>query len=88
MNLSQRVAFVIGLGVGLLAFGGWVTDLGTSLPRGWVAYSPLSQPAIGGLYSWVKLLVWLIVALTWTVVAVWLLRGSHDTPSRTDPPQN
>lgn len=72
---------MIGLGVGLFKFGRWVTLLGTpALPRGWVAYAPLSQAPAGGLYPWVRLVIWLGIILVWTVTAVVLLRGARSVP--------
>jgi len=81
LNRGQRIGVLIGLGVGLLAFGRWVTDLGA---QGWVSYAPLSsQPSgsPGGLHAWVRLVVWLALIAAWTVLAVVMLRnGQGSTP--------
>jgi hypothetical protein len=79
-NVQQRVVIVIGLGVGLYCFGGWVTTRGGS-GSGWVAYAPLSNqinPAGlpgPGLRPWVRLVIWLALTTTWVVTGVLLLRS-------------
>jgi len=79
-NVQQRVVIVIGLGVGLYCFGGWVTTRGGS-GSGWVAYAPLSNTINAsdlpgpGLHPWVRLLIWLALIAVWVVVGVVLLRS-------------
>lgn len=78
-NFAQRVVLVIGLGVGLFFFGGWVTTLEEVRP-GWVAYAPLTRAAFfpdlreTGLHPWVRLVIWLILLALWVGAAVFLLR--------------
>ena len=76
-NLAQRIVVVVALGVAVLAFGSWVTRLGRHA-SGWVAYTPLSNsatvPDLGGLHSWVRLVIWLVLICAWAALSVGLLR--------------
>jgi hypothetical protein len=78
--MQQRIVIVIGLGVGLYFFGGWVTTRG-DVGSGWVAYAPLSNAVKTadlpgpGLHPWVRLLIWLAVISIWVVAGVLLLRS-------------
>jgi heme/copper-type cytochrome/quinol oxidase subunit 1 len=78
--MQQRMVVVIGLGVGLYFFGGWVTTQGGS-GSGWVAYAPLSNAVNTanlpgpGFQSWVRLLIWLALIAAWVVVGALLLRS-------------
>ena len=77
LNLAQRIILVIGLGIGLTAFGEWVTIQGSRLVAfGWVGYAPLSSaaPSPGGLNEWVRLLIWLGLTATWTATSIRILR--------------
>jgi hypothetical protein len=74
-NSRQRLVVVIGLGVALYFFGGWITTRDTF--SGWVAYAPLSNTMNvpgSGLHPWVRLLIWLALILVWIVASVVLLR--------------
>ena len=78
LNRGQRIVIVVGLGVVLYFFGAWVTTRGTGA-TGWVGYAPLTNPyttpnAFGGLHTWVRLVIWLFLALVWVVASVVLLR--------------
>lgn len=78
--MHQRIVIVIGLGVGLYFFGGWVTTRG-GVGSGWVAYAPLANAVNTadlpgpGLHPWVRLLIWLALIALWVVVGVLLLRS-------------
>jgi hypothetical protein len=83
LNRVQRIVIIIGLGVGLYVFGGWITTRGNAgAGYGWVAYAPLSTTAspqpIGGLHPWVRLLIWLALILLWMIASLWLLRSPSD----------
>jgi heme/copper-type cytochrome/quinol oxidase subunit 1 len=79
MNKAQRVVIVVGLGVALYFFGGWVTTRGTGA-TGWTGYAPLqvynTPNLFGGLHPWVRLVIWLVLTLIWVIVSVLLLRSS------------
>jgi uncharacterized membrane protein YwaF len=79
MNRSQRLVIVVGLGVALYFFGGWITTRGTGAQFGWVAYAPLSNTnnLLGGLHPWVRLVIWLVLIVVWAVASLWLLRSSE-----------
>jgi heme/copper-type cytochrome/quinol oxidase subunit 1 len=84
LNPGQHIVIVVGLGVALYSFGGWVTTRGTGA-TGWVAYAPLSNTyntpnLVGGLHSWVRLVIWIFLILVWVIASVALLRSS--LPSR------
>jgi len=78
--MQQRIVVVIGLGVGLYFFGGWVTTRGGA-GAGWVAYAPLShavdtaQLPGSGLHPWVRLVIWLALIVVWVVASVAILRN-------------
>jgi hypothetical protein len=80
LNTRQRIVVVIGLGVGLYFFGGWVTTRGGA-GTGWVAYAPLSNtvntPDLPGpgLHPWVRLIIWLALIVVWVLASVVLLRS-------------
>lgn len=86
LNRAQRIVIVIGLGIGLGAFGVWVTSLGNAF--GWVGYAPLSSSAAyrsnlsiafaGDLHPWVRLVIWLGLIIFWTVVSILLLRSPSE----------
>ena len=81
LNRGQRIITVVGLGVAVYVSGEWLTSLGSRLPAGWVAYAPLeSTPTVGGLHSWVRLVIWLALIAAWTASSVALLRTSHRQP--------
>lgn len=89
--MHQRVVVVIGLGIGLYFFGGWVTTR-DGFRTGWVAYAPLSNAVNTanlrgpGLHPWVRLLIWLALIAVWVVVGVLLLRSrpAQDSSSPAD----
>ena len=91
LNKQQGIVIVIGLGVGLYFFGGWITSRG-EVGSGWVAYAPLSNAVNTadlpgpGLHPWVRLLIWLVLIAIWVVIGVLLLRSrsDDDSPSPTD----
>ncbi|NNN09473.1 MAG: hypothetical protein HKL85_09820 [Acidimicrobiaceae bacterium] len=66
LNRSQAIVVVIGLGLALYVLGGWLTNLGSHSPVGWVAYAPLStEDAFGGFHPWLRLIIWLLVIAVW-----------------------
>jgi len=74
-NARQRIVVVIGLGIALYFFGGWITTRDTV--TGWVAYAPLSNSVNfpgAGLPPWARLLIWLALILVWMVSSLALLR--------------
>jgi hypothetical protein len=89
LNTRQRIVVVIGLGVGLYFFGGWVTTRG-GVGTGWVAYAPLSNTVNTANYPgqvhhpWVRLIIWLALIIVWVLTSVVLLR-SPSTPKAEDP---
>ena len=79
LNLLQRIVLVVALGAGLSVFGLWVTTFGSY--TGWVAYAPLNSAGafagpVSGLYSWVRLVIWLALIAIWALASMWLLRRS------------
>jgi heme/copper-type cytochrome/quinol oxidase subunit 1 len=82
VNQRQRIVVVIGLGLALGVVGEWVTNWDNG-SFGWVGYAPLSRATFGpdtGLHSWVRFLIWLVLAVLWTAISVWLLRSSEHQP--------
>jgi hypothetical protein len=80
LNSRQRVVVVVGLGVALYVVGDWITTVTSSF--GWVAYAPLSNTVSeppGGLYPWVRLVIWLVLILIWVFASVVLLRTGSDS---------
>lgn len=83
LNTRQRIVVVIGLGVGLYFFGGWVTTRG-GVGTGWVAYAPLSNTVNTanfpgqGLHAWVRLIIWLTLIAVWVLASVALLRSRSE----------
>ena len=71
---------LIGLGAGLYVLGGWLTTRGRA-GSGWVAYAPLSGAVNTadlpgpGLHPWVRVVIWLVLIVAWTVAGVTLLRA-------------
>jgi hypothetical protein len=84
LNTRQRIVVVIGLGVGLYFFGGWVTTRG-GVGAGWVAYAPLSNTVNTanypgqGLHPWVRLIIWLALIAVWVLASVALLRSRSES---------
>ena len=79
LNSGQRLVLVVGLGLALYVFGGWVTTRNTF--SGWVAYAPLSNTVNvpgSGLHPWVRLLIWLALILVWVLASVALLHTRSD----------
>jgi hypothetical protein len=78
---------VIGLGLALYSFGTWATAIGVRGLTGWTGYAPLQSvnPSLGagGLYPWVRLLIWLVLIGVWTCISAALVgeRSSHDKES-------
>jgi len=84
LNRSQRVVIVIGIGMSMFVGGQWLTTIGSNLPRGWVAYAPLSnEVAPDGLQTWARYLIWLALIAIWVLVSMVLLRSN---PSRQGDP--
>lgn len=87
LNRTQQIMIVIGLGVGLYAFGGWITTRG-SLGYGWEAYAPLSNSygtQVGGSHPWVRLLICLALILIWVIVSLLLLRSPSEPKTTAQP---
>lgn len=79
LNLGQRIVIVIGLGAALLIFGEWAMTWGTHFYTGWTGYAPLYSPTVGGLYLWVRLLIWLALVAIWVLASAGVLRTSKRT---------
>lgn len=81
LNRTQRVVIVVGLGFVLYVLGLWVGDLGLHPFTGWTGYAPLQNNAFslvnGGLHPWVRVVLWMMLIMFWTLTSLWLLR----TPS-------
>jgi hypothetical protein len=91
LNRAQRLIIVVGLGLVLYFFGGWVTTRGGGT-FGWVAYAPLSDTyntpvGPGGFHPWVRLVIWVALILVWVVTSLWLLRSSSESTGN-DPTEN
>jgi heme/copper-type cytochrome/quinol oxidase subunit 1 len=89
---SQRVVLIIALAFALYVVGIWLTNLGTHLFAGWTGYAPLQNnntiPYAGGLHAWVRLVIWLLLTLVWTITSLSLLRttpAARDESSNTTP---
>ena len=82
LRAAQRVVLVVALGAALVAVGDYVTTLGRF--TGWTGYAPLATgaPPLGGLHPWLRLLVWLALALAWAVCSVALLGAGRAEPER------
>ena len=82
LNRAQRIVVVIGLGVALGFFGGWVTALGSvSGAFGWTGYAPLRVATFGpesGLHPWVRLVIWLALTVVWAGTSIILLRSPSE----------
>jgi hypothetical protein len=98
LNLGQRIVIVVGLGVGLAAFGLWViAQASPDRAFGWVGYAPLQSSAAyrsslslafrGGLPLWVQLLIWLGLTILWTITSAFVLRSSLESLIRSEPSQ-
>lgn len=79
LSTAQRVVIVIGLGVSFYLTGNWLIEyiqFGSRVHYGWVAYAPLqnsvAQPR-DMLYTWVVLVIWLLVTLLWTMCSLAIL---------------
>jgi len=80
LNPAQRVVIVVGAGVALYVFGAWAMTWGTRGFTGWTGYAPLSNTATStflgtGLHPWVRLVIWLLLALVWVALSLVLLRN-------------
>jgi hypothetical protein len=81
LNLGQRLVLVAALAASLFFFGSWVTSEGWDNNFGWTAFAPLSKGTfvpVAELHSWVRLVVWLLLTLVWTVASLVLLRSSAE----------
>jgi hypothetical protein len=90
---SQRVVLIVALGFALYVVGLWLTNLDTHPFTGWAAYAPLSNstfyPYAQGLHPWVRVVIWLLLTIVWTITSLSLLRPTgaprDDTTSGTTP---
>ena len=77
LDRPQRVVLVVGLALTCYVFGTWMTNLHSSF-TGWAAYAPLQNNAFqllnAGLHPWVRVVIWMIFIVFWTLVSLWLLR--------------
>jgi hypothetical protein len=81
LNRAQRVVFVIGLALALYVLGGWLTQLGSRAPTGWVGYAPLSSTIVyGGLHPWVRIVIWLLLIAIWVAFSTTLLKTKSKEP--------
>jgi hypothetical protein len=75
LNRAQRVVAVVALGIILYFLGIWMTSLGSHLPYGSATYTNASTSNfVGGLYPWVRLIIWMLLIATWVGVSIPLLR--------------
>lgn len=87
VNKHQRVALVVGIGVGLILIGTWISSwnsnagLGYALPRRVASYTPSGA---FGWQPWQLLLIWLGLAGVWLVASLWILRSRDTTPGDSD----
>lgn len=85
LTMPQRIVVVIALGLALGAVATYlVADIGTTVPRGWVAYAPLSSTAYAqgtGLPGWTRLLIWLAAIALWGLLSLLVLRPSREAAS-------
>ncbi len=78
LSQPQRIVVVIALGVACGAAGMYLVNLGSTV-TGWYAYAPLSQavnPPHTGLAGWLRLIIWLALAVLWALVSIRVLRPS------------
>ena len=85
LSTAQRVVIVIGLGVSLYLTGQWLIEyiqFGSRVTYGWTGYAPLqntgAQPRVL-LYTWVVLVIWLLITLLWTVCSLAILHHRSDS---------
>ncbi len=84
LSPGQRVVLVIGLAAALVFVGDYVTSVGTV--TGWFAYAPASGTPLlapGGLPSWVRLLVWLVLVAVWIAGSLPLMRSPRGAAAGT-----
>jgi heme/copper-type cytochrome/quinol oxidase subunit 1 len=77
LSRAQRIVIIIGLGFACDVLGQWMMSIGSRANFGWVAYAPLSNAEsslAGGLYPWVRFVIWMILIVLWTGTALLLLR--------------
>jgi hypothetical protein len=77
LSKAQRVVVVIALGLALGTVGSYLVSLGSGFPSGWTA--PLTSGGGfyglgGGLHSWLRLIIWLVLIGLWAVASVRVLR--------------
>ena len=78
LSQPQRIVVVIALGVACGAAGMYLVNLRSTV-SGWYAYAPLSQavyPPHTGLAGWLRLIIWLALAVLWALVSIRVLRPS------------
>jgi hypothetical protein len=76
LNRAQRVATVAALGFALYLLGAWVTSLGLHLPYGSATYTNVGTSiGVGGLYPWVRFIIWMLLIAAWVGASIPLLRG-------------
>ena len=84
LSQPQRIVVVIALGVACGAAGMYLVNLGSTVSGwGWYAYAPLSQagyPPHTGLAGWLRLIIWLALAVLWALVSIRVLRPSPEEP--------
>lgn len=77
LDRPQRVVLVVGLGLAGYVLGAWLTNLHSGF-TGWAAYAPLQnnsfQLSHGGMHPWVRVVIWMLFIVFWSLVSLWLLR--------------
>lgn len=90
LGLAQRIVILIGLGLGLVALGGYLVSLNSPATFGWFGYAPLTNNAFvpegSGLAPWLQLLIWLGLILVWSLAGVLLLKRRLDGVSESSDP--
>jgi heme/copper-type cytochrome/quinol oxidase subunit 1 len=76
LDRPQRVVLVVGLGLASYVLGSWLTNLHSGF-TGWTAYAPLQnnsfQLSNGEMHPWVRVVIWILFIVFWTLVSLWLL---------------
>jgi hypothetical protein len=84
LSQPQRIVVVVALGVACGAAGAYLVNLGSAGSYGWYAYAPLTSQTIyppnAGLHGWVRLIIWLVLAVVWALASIRVLRPSSEEP--------
>ena len=80
LNLAQRIVVIIAVGAAFIVVGDAITT--PQDPTGWTGYAPLES---GGVFCcgsfgrsvWHDAALWLVLIVLWSVLSLFLLRGSR-----------